>query len=464
MKAPWIAVVGAGPAGLAAACEAYRHGCGVTLVDEASRPGGQIYRQPSPGLGVPRVALAGEERRKEDLLSAFQAASEGIEYCPRTTAYAVFPGPELHIATEERGRILRPAAVVLATGVSERGVPFPGWTLPGVLYAGGVQATLKGQGVRAGDGVAVVGAGPLPLAVAAQLIAAGAEVRCVALLHPLRRMARDPRALWAGRDIVREGLAYLRTVRRAKVPLLQGWVPLRAEGDERVESLWLARHDGSGRPVAGHERRVAVDLVAFNYGFTTNSELARMAGAEVTFDLARGGWIPAADEYGATAAPGVFLAGDVAGLRGAPLAAAEGRIVGAAAAAHARGNARDGVRAELGSAFSERARHLAFQAAVRRSLMLPPGVWDWAEADTVVCRCEGVTCARLERAIADGHHSLDAIKRNTRAGMGWCGGRTCSQAVGALLHGGQPPASAPPLRSRPPARPVPLGAVARSKP
>ncbi len=464
MKAPWVAVVGAGPAGLAAACEAHRRGCRVTLIDEAPRPGGQIYRQAPPGLGVPRIALAGEQRRKEALLSAFRAAAGGIEYHPLTTAYAVFPGPELHVATEERARILRPAALVLATGVSERGVPFPGWTLPGVLYAGGVQATLKGQGVRAGDRVAVIGTGPLPLAVAAQLTAAGAEVRCLALLHPLHRMARQPRALWAGRAIVREGFAYLRTLRRAKVPLLQGWVPLRAEGDGRVEALRLARHDGSGRAVAGHERRVPVDLVAFNYGFSVNSELACMAGAEITFDLARGGWIPQADEYGATAAPGVFIAGDGAGLRGALVAAAEGRIVGAAAAARARGETPEALRTGLAAAFADRSRHLAFQAAVRRTLELPPGVWEWPEADTVVCRCEGVTCARLAQAIAHGHAHLDAIKRNTRAGMGWCGGRTCLQAVAALLHRGQPPPCAQPMRSRPPVRPVPLGAIARSEP
>jgi NADPH-dependent 2,4-dienoyl-CoA reductase/sulfur reductase-like enzyme len=458
---PRVAVVGAGPAGLMATREACLRGCAVTLIDEAPRPGGQIYRQPAPGLGAVPIGASGEFARKRKVLDAFAEVAETIDYRPGTTAYAVFAGPELHLARDDASEAISADALVLATGVSERAVPFPGWTLPGVFYAGGLQALMKAQGLRAGDRVAVAGAGPLPVAVAAQLVEAGAEVACVALLTPLNRMARKPLALWAGREVLREGFGYLRGLRAAGVPLLDGWAPLSAKGQDRVERLTVARHDGSGRPIADSARAFEVDTVAMNFGFTANSELACMAGAEVRFDLALGGWVPVADEFGRTSAPGVFVAGDGAGLRGALVAAAEGRIAGAAAAAQALGGRVEEAAGALADAFAERSRHERFQEAVRLTLQLPGGVWDWAGADTTICRCEGVTRGRLERALADSHASVDAVKRNTRAGMGWCGGRTCLATVAAIAARQRPDWTPRPTTPRPLARPVPLGALAR---
>ena len=464
MTPPRVVVVGAGPAGLMAAREAHLRGAAVTLVDEAPRPGGQIYRQGADILSPPAVGLTGERRRKQAVLAAFAEVASAIDVRPGTTAYAVFPGPELHVAGAETSAVLKADALVLATGVGERAVPFPGWTLPGVMYAGGVQALLKAHGVRAGDRAAVVGAGPLAVAVAAQLAEAGARVACVALLTPLAAMARRPLALWSGRAVVREGLAYLRTLRRARVPILGCWTPVRAEGTEAVESLTVARHDGRGRPVAGEERRFDVDLVAMNFGFTANSELARMAGAVVGFNPGYGGWVPECDGWGRTAAERVFVAGDGAGLRGAWAAAAEGRIVGAAAARVALGRPLDGLEVELADARAERRRHELFQRAVQLTLALPVGVWSWAGPETLVCRCEGLTRARIERAVAEGHVTVDGIKRNTRAGMGWCGGRTCLATVAALAGTAGTNRGTPPMRARPLARPVSAAALARREP
>ncbi len=450
-------IVGAGPAGLMATVAAHQAGCAVTLIDEAPRPGGQIYRQPAAALGDKGFGLASEQARKAAVLQAFAQVADSIDYRPGCTAYAIYPGPELHIALpDETSEVLRPDALILATGVSERAVPFPGWTLPGVLYAGGVQATLKAQQIRAGDRVVVIGAGPLPIAVAAQLAEAGASVACVALLRSFRSLALQPSALWAGREILQEGFTYLRVLRRARVPILQGWGPLKAEGTDRVEALTLARLDGRGALRPGSERRIEVDLVAMNYGFTANSELARMAAAEMHFEPAGGGWIPRADGQGRTSVEGLFVAGDGAGLRGALVAAAEGSLIGSAAAAFAQGYE----DAPPAGTLAERARHLAFQRAIRPTLELPPGVWSWADTETLICRCEGVTRARLERALADGHHSLDAAKKNTRVGMGWCGGRTCLQSVAHYAAEGRPGAATPAMHPRPLARPVTLQALA----
>jgi NADPH-dependent 2,4-dienoyl-CoA reductase/sulfur reductase-like enzyme len=453
-----VAIVGAGPAGLMAAATAHRRGARVTLIDEAPRPGGQIYRQPHPNIDPGDLIPPGEAARKRAVLDAFADIADDIDYRAGTTAYAAFPGPELHIADDEGSEALKPDALVLATGVGERALPFPGWTLPGIMYAGGLQALLKEQGVVPPERIMIVGAGPLPIAVAAQLVRAGAEVAGVALLRGLRAMLRHPLALWRGRDIVREGMEYLDTLKRAGVPVMDGWRPVRADGDGRVESLTLARPNRQGEPAAGSERTFTVDWVGMNFGFTANSELARMADASIRYDAIRGGWLPVMDDFGRTDAPRVFVAGDGAGLRGALNAAAEGRIVGTAAAALAMEVGLDESETAFRAAIAERRRHLAFQKAVGETLRLPQGLWFPLHKDMTVCRCECVPGgAIMDTGSGWQHESLDALKRSTRAGMGLCGGRTCLRAVAEYRFDTDPAA----MRARPPARPVTLGALAK---
>ena len=454
-----VVIIGAGPAGMSAAIEAQARGCEVTVVDEAARPGGQIYRQSPDNLSSSEIGLLAERARKQKLIGRFRSIVSNIDYRPLTTAYAVFEGPVIHLAHPSRSETLRPDGLVIATGVCERAVPFPGWTLPGVVYAGGAQALMKANAIRAGDRIVVAGAGPLPVAVAAQLVKAGATVPALALLHPLSAMAKKPWGLWSGRDVVKEGLSYLRTLKKAGVARYHGWIPRRARGATALEGVTIARHDGTGKPVSGSERDITCDVLAVNFGFTCNSELAHMCGASSTYAPERGGWVPQVEPDCATDIPAIFVAGDCAGLRGAWVAGAEGRIAAAAAANRCLGLDPHNLPTELSACYAERTRHSRFQEAVRETLRLPEGVWSWAEDDTLVCRCEGVTLARLRQAFEDGHQSLDAAKRNTRAGMGWCGGRTCLQAVVALASFGTPGANTPPMRSRPVARPVPLGQI-----
>jgi len=453
---PTVAIVGAGPAGLAAAIAAVDGGCSVVLIDEAAAPGGQIYRQPQAPLQVPTVGTLPEIERKRALLADFERVRGKIEYRTQTTAHSLYPGPELQIADETASERLRPDAVILATGVSERCVPLPGWTLPGVFYAGGAQALLKSQGVLPGTKIVVAGVGALPLAVAAQLSRAGVQIAAVALMHRLSEMAKDPIGLWAGRKIVREGLQYKRWLREANVPVLEGWAPIRIEGSKRAEAIVLAPVDREGRHIEGKSRRFQVDAVALNFGFTANSELARMVGAEASYDPVAGGWLPRKDRYGKTSVDHIYVAGDSAGLRGALVAQAEGRIVGAAVASELT----DRPMANVDSDRKIRETNERFQIALRRTLTLPSGVWDWANTETVVCRCECVTLGRIQAAVAEGHCSLDGLKRNTRVGMGWCGGRTCLQAAAAYVHDGRVDANLEPMRARPVARPVKLGALA----
>ena len=453
-----VVIVGAGPAGMSAAIEAEARGAQVTVVDEAAQPGGQIYRQAHTTLKSGDFADARERARKARLIGAFERILDRIDYRHSTSAFALFKSGELHIASGTQTEVLRAEAIVLTSGVREIAIPFPGWTTPGVLYAGGAQALLKSQSVLAGRRIVVAGAGPLPIVVAAQILRAGGSVGALATLNSLMVTRRQLRELWNGRELVREGLRYLATVIRARVPRLVGYVPVRVGGREQVESVVLARIDRNGAVLPHTEREIACDVVAVNYGFAANSELVAMAGVAMQYDRPRGGWLPIIDDFGRTSVPGIFAAGDAAGLRGALVAQAEGQIVGAAAAMGVE-TAQPDFRARLAGAFATRERLCTFQSAVQNLLRVPAGLWRLPTDDTIICRCENITAGVLRDAFAADHLVPNTVKRVTRAGMGWCGGRTCLHAVSALaeLHGAP---SAAMMTPRPMARPVTLRLLA----
>jgi len=447
-----VVVVGAGPAGMAAAIEAAARGCRVTVFDEAALPGGQIYRQSGMAPKPEEFAEPAEVARKKDLLGQF-ARAHSIDYRPGVSVYAVFGNREVHVAQSGRTEVLQPDAVVLATGVRETAIPFPGWTIPGVMYAGGAQALLKAQGVLPGKRVVVAGCGPLPMVVAAQILRAGGRVEALAILNPMSVMARHLVGLWHGRQIVSEGLRYLRTVRRAGVARLPRHVVTRATGGKQLEAVVLSRLGRDGKPVGGTEREIACDLLALNYGFIANSELAAMAGAQLRFERTGGGWVPVRDRLGRTSVDGIFVAGDCAGLRGALVAEAEGRIVGAAAAGASENEP------ALQNVIRQRKNYQSFQAAVRATFDLPAGIWSLVTDDTTVCRCENVKFAEIREAFQCGHVTPNAVKRNTRPGMGWCSGRTCLRAIGELSEYHTGIAQAEAMTARPMARPVSFAAL-----
>ena len=454
-----VVIVGAGPAGMSAAIAAEARGARVTVVDEAARPGGQIYRQAHPALKAADFAEASERARKHRLIGAFERVLDRIEYRMSTSAFALFKTGELHVANGTRTEVLRADAIVLTTGVREIAVPFPGWTTPGVMYAGAAQALLKSQSLLAGRRIVVAGVGPLPVVVAAQILRAGGSVAALATPSSLKLAGWQLPELWRGRELVREGLRYLATVIRARVPRLTRYVPVRVNGREQVDSVVLARVDRRGAVVPGSESEIACDVVAVNYGFAANSELAALAGIAMRHDPPRGGWLPAVDEFGRTSVRGIFAAGDAAGLRGALVAEAEGEVVGAAAAVNREETASPMFQAGLTRALATRKRLSAFQDAIQALLHVPAGLWRLPTDETIICRCENVTLGALHDALKAGHLTPNTIKRVTRAGMGWCGGRTCLHAVSALaeLHGAAPAAMMTP---RPLARPIPLASLA----
>jgi thioredoxin reductase len=455
-----VAIVGAGPAGLSAALAAAGAGAGVVLIDAYRRPGGQFYRQPAAEFRA--AGPAGHQREGAALREA--AAAAGVEMWSETAVWGAFDGPRLGLDGPGAPAFLEARAVVVAAGAYERAAAFPGWTLPGVMTAGAAQTLLKEQRILPGRRAVLAGTGPLQLVVAAALVEAGAEVVAVlegspAIRRSLRRPFANAAALWGQWDRLAEGLSAWWTLRRAGVPYSPGWGVTAAEGGGQVEAVTVARLDEAWRPVPGTQRRLACDTLCCGYGFVPATELARLLGVRHAWRPDQGGWAPARDEHMETDVPGVFVAGDGAGIGGAGLALVEGRIAGLAAAARVSGRSQEAAIARLAPALRRERR---FQRLYTELFTPGPGLDELAGPETVICRCEEVTRAEVAEAVARGADVLDAVKVLTRCGMGDCQGRVCGPLVAAVVAGetGRSPAELGAFRPRPPIFPVPITTLA----
>src|SRR5215208_2285921 len=270
-----VAVVGAGPAGLAAAIAAAESGARVTIVDEYPSPGGQFYKQLPADYRVADRTLLDHDYTKGDELIR-RAGHPNVELLSDTLVWGAFEPGVLDLARSGAALKLKAGVIVVATGAYDRPVAFPGWDLPGVITAGAAQSLAKAESVLPGRRVLIAGSGPFLLPVAHELALRGAEVVAVAEATRRREWARAGRRMLRHPARLRDYVAYRARLRR--MPFLWGHVIVRADGDGRVESVTLARADGAWRPRAGPERTFAVDAVATAYGFLPSIELARALG------------------------------------------------------------------------------------------------------------------------------------------------------------------------------------------
>ncbi|HTW59275.1 MAG TPA: FAD/NAD(P)-binding oxidoreductase [Terriglobales bacterium] len=388
-----ILIVGAGPAGISAAIRAAEGGARVGTVDDNRAPGGQIWRADYGGTRAPDAA------RWTNLL----------ETAPITKLCGtrVFHQPEPGVLLAEGSDILYELhyrALVIATGARERFHPFPGWTLPNVMGAGGLQAMVKsGLPVR-GKRVVVAGSGPLLLAVAAYLRQHGAEIPIICEQASWRSMAKFGVALLSDPGKIAQGLKLKREL--IGIPFAANSWPVAAHGRQALESVTISR--------AGKSTTIPCDYLACGFHLVPNAELAMLLGCEVN-----GGYVKV-DEFQRTSAESIFCAGEPTGIGGVELSLIEGQIAGLAAT---------GRIAEAKALFGKRRRARRFAEILDRTFRLRPQLARLPSAETVVCRCEDVTYSRLQA-----HASWRGAKLHTRCGMGPCQGRVCGPAAEFLFN------------------------------
>ncbi|WP_025770557.1 FAD/NAD(P)-dependent oxidoreductase [Thioalkalivibrio sp. HK1] len=495
-----LAVIGAGPAGMAAAIEARAHGIETLVLDEQGAPGGQVYRNiericahESGADAGPADLLGKDYRRGMALVDAFRGC--GARYLPGASIWDLalkcpFDGQgadarggrspalredlvEIGIVHRRRARLLQAKTVIVATGSLERPVPVPGATLPGVMGLGAVQSMLKASGMVPDVPVVIAGSGPLVYLATKQLLMAGVSVRALLLTTPSDRLRRVfsslPDAFSRPKDLYK-GLRWRQEIVRKGVPVLRGVSDLAIEGEGRVEAVRFEHRSC--------HRRLPAYLALLHEGVIANAHLTLAASLAHRWDRRQHALRPLTDDWNQTQRDGreraVWVAGDCAGIAGASAAVHSARIAALSAAHHLGRIDRRRRNALARPAFKALAFERRFRRFLERIFEPADEVLRPRDLRTMVCRCEEVSVADIERAIEQGCSGPNQLKAFLRCGMGPCQGRMCAGIVSAIFEdharrtsqGKDRSDPSPPdedpghFRIRPPIRPLRLGQLA----
>ncbi|WP_455282299.1 FAD-dependent oxidoreductase [Cupriavidus necator] len=450
-----IAIIGAGPAGMAAAIAATANGARVALLDEQDACGGQIYRaiQSAP---PERLRILGPDYAA-GLALADRFAASGALHITGAAVWQVTREHTVHYLRGGRVASLQARQVILCTGAMERPFPIPGWTLPGVLTAGAAQILLKSADVVPAEPVVLAGCGPLLYLLGWQYVRAGVPIRAIVDTTDgadhQRALAHLGGAL-AGWRYLKKGLALMRALKRSGVPFYKGATGLHVEGETAVQALRFS----SG----GSAQRIETRAVLLHQGVVPNTQFTWALRAAHRWNDAQLCWQPVVDEWGALDIPGILVAGDGGGIGGAVAAALQGELAGLAAA-HNVGKLdaarRDRLAAPLRAALRSNLRIRPFLDALYR----PKTANRVPADDVVVCRCEEVTAGDIRGFVQLGCSGPNQTKSFGRCGMGPCQGRQCGLTVTEIIADARnvSPQEVGYYRIRPPIKPVTLGELAR---
>jgi NADPH-dependent 2,4-dienoyl-CoA reductase/sulfur reductase-like enzyme len=446
-----VVVVGAGPAGLAAASLCARSGLTTVLFDEQQTPGGQIYRAVTETPVKDRKVLgadywAGEKIAREFLVS-------GAQYVPGATVWSLTPEGEIGVSLRGGSRLVRATYVILATGALERPFPIPGWTLPGVMTAGAAQTMLKASGLVPSGRTVIAGTGPLLWLLAWQFLNAGGKIDAILDTTPRENRARAWRHAFSFlfSPYLGKGLSLLLSV-RGKVPVIKDVTEIRAEGDARLQRVaYRTARSGS-------QAFIDADNLLLHQGVVPNVNLAMSVGIEHRWDETQLCWTPTLTPFGGSSIPGIYVVGDGAGIAGGQAAAWRGTLA-ASDIVHA-------VKPQVAKAAASLARAALARFGRGRKfldvLYRPAKPFRQPSAETIVCRCEEVTAAQIQDAVALGCPGPNQLKSFLRCGMGPCQGRLCGLTVTELIAEARhvSPQEVGYYRIRPPVKPITVAELA----
>ena len=455
-----VAVIGAGPAGLAAATRAAGAGLTVVLLDEQETVGGQIYRAIERSDAQRREILGPDYVAGAALADTF--ARSGARYEPNASVWQVTRERSVHYLKDGKVGSFEAKRVVLATGALERPFPIPGWTLPGVLTAGAAQILLKSAGEVPTEPPVLVGCGPLLYLLGWQYVRAGVPIR--ALVDTTRhedrwRAKRHMISALRAWPYLAKGLQLLRALREAGVPIHEGADDLRIEGTpgddgtERAHALSFS--------VRGVPQRIEANVFLLHQGVVPNTQFSWSLRATHHWDDAQLCFTPQTDEWGELDLAGIFVAGDGGGIAGAQAAEAQGELSALA------------IAAQLG-AIDQTTRNRSAAPLLRRlaevrrirpfldTLYRPRDENRVPRDDVLVCRCEEVTAGDVRRFVELGCQGPNQAKSFGRCGMGPCQGRLCGLTVTEVIADARKvsPATVGYYRIRPPIKPLTLGELA----
>ena len=453
-----LLVIGAGPAGLAAAAEAARLGIDVALVDEQKAPGGQIYRNVGAAGDRVKNYLGKDYLRGKRLVDEF--LQSGATYINNAPVWYLDDQLETGILVDGVSHFISADRLMLASGAQERPMPLPGWQLPGVMTAGAGQILLKSAAMVPTGRLVLAGGGPLLLLIAWQYLQAGVKIEAIidttpaaSLLQTLPYLARALPAF----DYLLKGLSFMLAIKKAGIPVYKAIDNFRAEGRESIESV----HFSTGRGKSRTETSIETDTLLLHQGVIPSIRLPLAAGCKVDWDAQQQSWKVAKDIWGQSSVSRVLVAGDCAGIVGARAGELQGRLCALESAHQLQKidlEQRDRVAKGIKSSLQ---RHLSIRPFLD-ALYAPSKAYQLPHDETLVCRCEEVYAGQIRQAVRMGCVGPNQVKAFTRCGMGPCQGCLCGSTVSALVadETGASMEQVGYFRVRPPLKPITLGELA----
>jgi thioredoxin reductase/bacterioferritin-associated ferredoxin len=456
-----LLIIGCGPAGMRAAVTASACGLATLVIDEGAAPGGQLLRGAADGPLAAHPAFGREYSRGVALVDAFRRSSAQLRSA--ATVFMIEPegsgGFAAGIAEQDgSAEIVEARGVIIATGAHERPVPIPGWTLPGVMTAGAAQTMLKSSAVVPQAPLVLAGSGPLLLLLAAQYARLGVGVDAILDTTPAGNLKTAlpsvPAFLASG--YMWKGLRLLAAARRS-TRIVRGVSGLEAIGRDRLE--------GVAYVAAGRRRERAASALLLHVGVVPQVNLAMASGVQHAWNAGRSAFEPICDARGESSVPGLFVAGDAAGVFGADAAEAAGEVAALAAAARQRQGDRAALAGRLGAA-EARLRRLRRGRSFIDALYRPAQTFLTPADDVTVCRCEAVSAGRIRESVRLGARGPNQCKAFTRAGMGPCQARMCGLTINAIIAAetAASPESVGYMRLRAPVKPITVAQMAALAP
>ena len=447
-------IIGAGPAGCAAAARASAYGLSVLVIDEQQIPGGQIYRT-IDRADDRRMAILGKDyQHGKSLIETFHRSK--ADYLPRATVWQLTPDAEVYYLCDEKAGRLSARRILIATGAQERPVPIPGWTLPGVMGAGAMDVLFKSSGMVPEGKVVLAGTGPLLYLVTCHLAECGVDVKAVldtrAFGDYLNAVPWLPRAVQAPGYLLK-GLQMRAQILRRRIPHYHAVRDLRASGSNRIEAVSFKKN--------GQTHSIETDLLLLHDGVVPNTQMTRQLECDHVWNPLQRYWRPELDRWGNTSVANISVAGDTSGIYGAKSA----RIAGELAAVDTAFCLGVISSEEKEKAALPLRKQLKGERAIRPfldTLFQPhPEFFRPANDDTIVCRCEEITAGQIRDTAALGEIGPNQVKAHIRSGMGPCQGRMCGLTVSEIIadvHRLDLP-DVGYFHIRPPLKPIPLRAL-----
>ena len=427
-----LVVLGAGPAGVAAANVASKEGAEVVIIDENSSAGGQIYRAP-PNEFQPQNSFKSDE---------FREGEKQRNILENSNLTALFKHRVWSVSSDLVVSTVGPnglsswhaRSLIIANGALERIIPFPGWTIPGVIGLAASTILLKSQYVLPGQSTVVAGCGPLLIAVANGIIKSGGKVSAIIDLNSKSDWIKAFPRLFSRPDQLFKGMSWFANIMKAGIKLYGGHAVTNTKQVDNVLRISIAPINSAGSILDSKNQKIVEgDCLAIGHGLFPSTEITRLLKAKHIYDPLKGGWVPLIDDDFRSSIPGVYIAGDATGISGAFSAVQKGRIAGMAAVRDLNVMSYQKYKAKIKSELIILKKNENFGKAAVRLMKFRPELIQTITSETIVCRCEDVFRSEIDEAIESGARDLNQLKAWTRCGMGPCQGRTCSEAIEAIL-------------------------------